>query len=76
MAHKWSHLVINIGLDLIDIVARQDWYARTLLAEISLGARLQARVATHVLKSTDIGEQGLDIRNNNKNRQEEEKHSH
>ena len=63
--------------NVVDVVAGQDRDARALLAKVSLGARLQAHLTRQirgdVLKSRDIREKALDIRQYKQHRQEDYK---
>jgi hypothetical protein len=55
----------TVGLNAVNVIARQDRNAHALLAEIALGARLQTLLATHILKATDLREKALHVRNRN-----------
>jgi hypothetical protein len=65
-AIKCTIYLLASAYNIIDVVAGQDRDARALLAEISLGARLQAHLARQirgdVLKSRNCREKALDVR--------------
>lgn len=70
-------IAVTIGAHVVDVVARQDGHTRVLLAEIALGARLQARLARQirgdVLETTDRGEEALQHRDEIQHHQEKYK---
>jgi hypothetical protein len=70
-------IAIAIGAHVVDVVARQDGHTCVLLAEIALGAGLQARLARQIrgdiLETTDRGEETLQHRDKIQHSQEKHK---